>query len=66
MEEPLPYKQKVARSVLASPTIFIWWFAALSFSGEIAYFEYVKQSDCEIVQQNYSRVLPSVTHCLWK
>lgn len=46
--------------------LFIWWFAVISNSGQLAIFEYVKQSSCEIMQSNYKKTGMKVTDCTFK
>lgn len=65
----LPLLQRgVASSILAGPTIvvLIWWFAAISPSGDISFFEYVKYLSCESLQQRCAQVGMKVTTCQWK
>ncbi len=70
MANPQSYKLKNTGSVPVSPTMFflllIWWFAVITSSGTIAYFEYVKESSCQIFQRRYSSIGIKVTSCLWK
>ena len=45
----------------------VWWFAVISLSGEIVYFEgYRDKSTCQIARLPYTRTNLQVTTCQWK